>query len=69
MGLENRKLMQKIAAVITSAALILPSAAVYADPDGLDTITGSGAADIIDAPSEDSEVIGDDNTNSGGSTN
>ncbi len=69
MGLENRKLMQKIAAVITSAAIILPSAAVYADPDGLDTITGSGAADIIDAPSEDSEVIGDDNTNSGGSTN
>lgn len=69
MGLENRKFMRKLAAVITAAAIILPSAAVYADPDGLDTITSSGAADIIDAPSEDSEVIGDDNTNSSGSTN
>ena len=59
--------MQKIAAVITAAAIIVPQAAIYADPDESDIVTDSGAADIIDAPSEDSEAIGDDNTNSGGS--
>ena len=55
MGLENRKLMRKLAAVITAAAIILPSAAVYADPDGLDTITSSGAADVVGAPADDNE--------------
>ncbi len=68
MGLENRKLMRKLAAVITAAAIILPSAAVYADPDGLDTITSSGAADVVGAPADDNEAIGDDNANSGGNT-
>lgn len=68
MGLENRKLMQKIAAIVTAAAIILPSAAVYAEPDSLDTITSSGAADVGETPAEDNEAIGDDNANNNGNT-
>ena len=49
----NKKFMQKLAAVITAAAVVLPSYAIYADPDDSEEVTGSGLVDVIENQEED----------------
>lgn len=62
----NKKFMRKLAAVITAAAVVLPSYAIYADPDDSEEVTGSGLVDVIENQEDDTDIITDDNNVNGG---